>query len=487
MLFIESRTLDRYVDGAARTAILERLEDSGFTPLIRAARLHLFGLALMKPERAYELEAAILARTELEGEASYVRGELFCFRDLAHYLIFGEQDSAAPGVRAGIIYEPGMADPRQKLEEFCRGVTEALGPTQAANGGSGANSAGGTSVDASTFATAAEWKEREPPVPEGFRRFAAEGESLPPVARGEAVEGWLRSAGMLEDAEARRWLRRLHEAHQEGRATTTHAKSEGDAPSENLLQRFAAAGLVRREILVSCRNSGRALFRLPSSDAFALLSGSNAICSECGASIADEKAEEVIVPTPLAATLLQDASWLTTHLRTILADLGLPERQVAVRLPSRGGAEAQLMANVCGELFLFLLRDGDWTAADARRAAEEHARTEGAHLVVIATGSVRSEARQRLREHLRLRAHGGSGPELILIEGMNAVATELQPAFERACDRTFGGELWELDTSLGISICHMLAERTRLLRSAGEMREMDASDSSAFAESLLEF
>jgi hypothetical protein len=483
MLFVESKVLDRPVDGAARTALLEKLEDRGLTPLIRTARLFMFDLALLKSDRARELESAVAARTEVEGDAPYVRGELFCFRDYAHFIIFGESEDGAPGVRAGIVYEADTVEPAQKLEEFCQNVGDALRLARdgEATTGTGANGdANGSGAQADAV-----WQAREARAAESFKGFAAEGAAPLFATRGEMVEGWLRTAGMLEDSEARRWLSRLYEAHQEGRGTTLHAGEGIDPIPDPLLNRFTEAGLVRREILVSCRKAGRALFRLPSPDALAILG--NAICSECGASVGDEKAEEIVVPTSLTTTLLQDSSWLTNHLRAILVKLGIPERQIAARQTPTGETDVQMMADVCGEPFLFLLRDGDWTNAQARRAAEEHARFDDAHLVIIATGKVQDEARQRLREHMRRLARTGRELELIFVEGLDAAHSELQPLIQRASDRALSQELWELDASLGMSVGFVLAARSRLLHGTEELRDMAASAASAVAGSMADF
>jgi hypothetical protein len=477
MLFVESRVLDRHVEGATRTSVLERLEDRGLTPLVRAARLSLFELALLKSDRARELESAVAARMESEGDTPYVRGELFCFRDYAHFVVFGDADDGAAGVRAGIVYETETADPARKLEEFCQNVADSVRLARAVAPVEGANGSGASGGDG--------WRARGSNVPESFARFAAD-EGAPLLAtRGEMVEGWLRAAGMLEDSEARRWLSRLHDSHQDGRAPSLRDGEGGETVPEPLLRRFTEAGLVRREILVSCRKAGRALFRLPSPDALAVLG--NAVCSECGASVADEKAEEVVVPTSLTTTLLQDSSWLVTHLRAILSKLGLPETHIAARQAATGETDVQMMANVCGEPFLFLLRDGDWTAAHARRAAEDHSHAEDAHLVVIATGKVPDDARQRLREHVRRLARAGRESELIFVEGLDAAHGELQPAFERACERALSRELWELDASLGMSVGYMMAARSRLLRGEVEPRAAAASASGAVAGSLAEF
>jgi hypothetical protein len=313
-------------------------------------------------------------------------------------------------------------------------------------------------------------------VSESFRRFAADVNATPTGTRGEMVEGWLRTSGMLEDSRARGFLHRLSEAHKEGRARAALASGDESVP-DALLNRLAEGGLLKREILVSCRKDGRALFRLPSPDAFSMLSGSNAVCNECGAAIADERAEEVTVPTSLTATLLQNGAWLATHLRSLISRLGVPDRQIVTR-PTGDDGEVRLMANVCGEAFLFLLHDGDWTTAQARRALDEHARIESAHLVLVATGKIQEDARVRLREHARRRTQSGRELELILIEGMEAVIGELEPVFERVSADALAEELWELDTSLGLSAGHLLATRFRLTRGTDARRDLAASAAS---------
>lgn len=460
MLFTESKSLDYVVDGRARTSLLESLQGQGFVPLIRSARLHLYETALGDAEHASAMESALARRGEAETEAPYVRGELFCMADCAHFLLFG--DEPGEGTRAGIVYESGTADPLEKLDAFCRSVRESLDASRG-SGGVG---------EPLEVPVRLEWESRTPRVSDSFQRFAADATATPTGARGEMVDGWLRSSGMLEDSQARGFLRRLSEAHRDGRAAAFAAGDE--SVPDALLNRLAEVGLLKREILVSCRKDGRSLFRLPSPDAFSVLSGSNATCNECGAAIADERAEEVTVPTSLSATLLQDGAWLATHLRSLISKLGVQDRQIVAR-PTGADGEVRLMANVCGEAFLFLLHDGDWTTAQARRALDEHAKIESAHLVLIATGKIQEDARGRLREHARRRTQGGRELELILIEGMDAVTSELQPVFERVSADALAEELWELDTSLGASAGQLLATRFRLMRRPDASSDLAAS------------
>jgi hypothetical protein len=253
-----------------------------------------------------------------------------------------------------------------------------------------------------------------------------------------------------------------------------------------MVGRLSDAGLLRREVVVSCRKVGRSLFRLPSPDALNVITASNAICSECGAKIADEKIDELIVTTDNASMLLENSSWLSTRLYSVLRGLGIPAAKIAVG-PSSSDGETHLMADVCGEAFLFVLRDGDLTAAHARRALEKQAETEASHLVVVATGKVQDEARIRLREHARRRARGGSEVEVLLVEGVNSAINELQHAFERVSQRALAEELCALDAALGLSVGHLISTRFRLMQKSGALSDLAELAVGALAGSLREF
>src|ERR1051326_9497788 len=92
MLFIESKDADVGVEKNLRTPLLEALQERGHVPLIRASRLHFFEQSLAGDEHVKELEQVVAERSDMEGEP-YVRGDLFCSEDHAHFLIFGGERS----------------------------------------------------------------------------------------------------------------------------------------------------------------------------------------------------------------------------------------------------------------------------------------------------------------------------------------------------------------------------------------------------------
>ena len=474
MLFIESKSAELKVERSLRTPALEALGERGLVPLIRAARLHFFEQALAGAEHVRELEQAVAVWTDDEGDAPYVSGDVFCSDDYAHFLLFGDAD--AGGVRAGIIYDAETADPAGKLEAFCRNVQEAL-ESAVRRAPAGASVPDFQNV---------RWRPREGRTAEAFRSFAGEGgrAAAAPARAGGAAER-AQAVEILEGEGARGFLQRLSEAHADGRVSEM-LSAEGRGPEqESLVARLAGAGLVRREVQVSCRKDGRSLFRLPSPDALAIVTASNAVCSECGTPIADERAEELVTPTPLATAMLKDSAWLVNRLGSILAELGVPEREVAARRAEEG--EAQLLANVCGEPFFFVLRDGDFTAAHARRALEGESETHAQHVVVLATGKIQDEARARLREHARRRSRAGVEAEVVFAEGLDAAPAELRRCVERVSRAALTRELYELDESAGFNVGYALAARFRLVEHKGALQDLAASAAGALAAGLNEF
>ncbi len=473
MLFVESKTLRQSAGHRARMALLEKLQEKGLTPLIRSTRISCYEQALLGPDRANEMERDVAAWTEAEDDRAYTRGDVFCFEDFVLFLVFGEDEGETSGIRAGIVYSAEMLEPAKKLDAFCRNVSDAL---EATRGSAGSNVESGE----------AEWESRDSRALASRGRFSVRPESNSSATAGARSEmGSGRAVELLEDIEARRLLHRIIESQAEGRVSEILSGVENEAALSSLINRMADAGLLRREVLVSCRRTSRSLFRLPSPDALAVITASSAMCSECGTAIADEKIEDLVKPTETASHLLEDGSWLTTRIYSVLRELGLPEKEIFVA-PASDDGEALLMVNVSNVPFLFVLRDGDVSATQARHALGKQMETDAAHMVVVASGKIQDEARERLREHARRRARSGGDMEMILIEGVDAAA-ELERAFRRVTQKSLAGELSALDASLGLSVGFIIATRFKLMQKAGALKDLAESAVGALAGSLREF
>ncbi len=483
MLSVKSKVSERRIEPSARLLLIEKLQERDLTPLIRSMRLAGFEHALEDAERVSEMERILAEMTDAEEGAQqdgpYVRGDIFFFETHAFFLIFGDAETAE-GMRAGLIHTTEIDAPERKLDAFCRNIDTAADAIERSR------------PLAEGKTRSFEWHAREQSAPESFMRFASSAQDEGALTSESATKGGdtaerLRAVESLEDADARKLLRRLSDAQAEGRTAEMLLGTGRDTDSLNdtVVARLAATGLVRRELLISCRKDGRSLFRLPSADALAVMTASNAVCSECGAAVADERAEELVTPTALASAMLKDGAWLMSRMRSVLNDLGVNANDIIAR-PATGEADALLLASVGGEPFLFVLRDGDFTLMHARRAIDAEVDTEVSHLVVISTGKIQEDARTRLREHQKRRTRTLGELELIIVEGVDAAAFELRQAVERVTQKSLSTELYELNASLGMSAGHFVAARFRLLQKPLALQDLAASAAGAITGSLRE-
>lgn len=456
MLFLATRILRHELGDAARLRLLERLEERKYIPLIRSMRLSCYGQVLADSKQAEEMERIITALIDSQQQPPYVQGDLFCFEDHTFFLLFTELEDGSMGIRAGVVYEPQTAEPLRKLNSFCQTISLCLADAR------GELTEG--IEDGASMLTA--WRQDASMVHQGFVRFVAkqDADALSTIACRENARERVRAAKLLDDDRTRVFLRHAKEAYAEG----YHISPSSDAMSalpEFTVNRLIEAGLLQREVLVSCRTTAHTLLRLPSADALAVMTISHASCSECGANVADESIEEVFAPTQLSYLLLEDGAWLVNRLHSILRELGISESEIAVEPPA-GDGEARMIARVCGESFLIVMRDGDLTPAFARRAINAKIETEVQHLVIVVTETVHNEGRMSLHGYAKRLKRGGNDFELIIAEGMNAAAGEIRRAFERVSQKALAENLGELDDSMGLSVAKLITARFQMLQHA---------------------
>jgi hypothetical protein len=463
MLFIQSNTLALSLDEGARLRLLDALEARGLTPLVRASRRRCFallaagigdasavGAAVAEFERECAAGRASVSRMTGDATAAYTPGEMFGAGDCILFFVFGA--SAEEGLTTGIVYNVETKEPLTKLDRFCRDVREALIKTGRAGATGATGEAGGASGE-ELFELPC-WKTRAMRAPEGLARFMAIQPTDFAVAaklKGGARE-FVRASELMEEQAVRRFLRRVQEMRREG-----HSPRRLFAEAATLqrgggvsLERMLEAGLLEREVRVSCRKSGHALFDLPTPDSLAAITISKAKCSLCAAPVADEVIEETISPTWLAVSLLEDGGWLNNRVYKIIRSLGVPDSEIATGPASTHG-ESYLAADVCGNSYLFVTKDGDLTPAGARRIVETVAETEATHLVVVANGAVEDEGRLRLYEFAWRRARLGQDLDTTLVEGLDGAQREIERSFERALHRQLSRHLFPLDAALGFS------------------------------------
>lgn len=472
MLFIQSNSLALQLSEGERLRLLDALAARGLKPLVRSMRRRWFELLAADAVRgggdklASELEHRCVAARESKAGAAYTPGELFCAHDCVYFVVFG----ARADVCAGIVYSTATAEPLARLDRFCRDVREALIKI----GKTGDGAAVATATMAATSATEAGdapvdlpcWKARAHTPSQGLARFIAiQPTDFAVAARCKGgARGFVRATELMERQAVRLFLRRVQEMRREGysaRRLFAEAHSLGDVSVERMVD----AGLLEREVRVSCRKSGHALFDLPTPDSLAAITVSKAKCSLCAAPVADEVVEETLNPTWLAVSLLEDGTWLNNRVYRIIRSLGIPESEIATG-PASPHGESYIAAEVCGNSFLFVTRDGALTPAFARRVDETVAQTDSTHLVVVTTGAVEDEGRLRLYEFAWRRARDGEDLDITLVEGLDAAPAEIERAFERTVHKELSRRLFAVDAALGFNASNFVLDWFKLASAA---------------------
>ena len=478
MLFIQSKSLPLALTEMERLRLLDALRKQELSPLIRATRQRCFELLVAAHGEAAAFKSAaeefeqqcIATRAPDDGDA-YTPGELFCTDDCIFFLVFSA--SAEEGVSAGVVYSIATRAPLVKLERFCREVSAAVSAIRQDSAG----------TPAAAAADYSHWQTRARPSAQGIARFIARQPTDFAVAAKCKIgaRALVRASELMEEHAVRAFLRRVQEMRREG-YSPRRLFAEADRLGGLSVAKMLDAGLLEREVRVSCRQSGHALFDLPTPDSLAAITISKAKCSLCAAPVADEVIEETINPTPLAVSLLEDGSWLHNRVYKIIRALGVPDSEIAMGPVSAHG-ESYLLADVCGHSFLFVTRDGDLTPAFSRRIAATVAETEATHLVSIITGAVEDEGRLRLYEFAWRRARDGQDLDMTLIEGLHGARAEIERAFTRAVQRELTHRLYALDAALGLSASNFVLNWFKLLN---PIREAHVPHVSRLFESDLE-
>jgi hypothetical protein len=479
MLFIQSNNLALFLNEVERLRLLDALAARGHAPLIRSARRRSFELlaprgvdddaAFAAFADEFERRCAASSDSRREGVA-YTPGDLFCANDCVFFVVFGA--GAAEGLSAGVAYSVETAEPLARLERFCRDVRESLvrvGRSGVEKNSVEKNDEGATTTDATdTTDELPRWKTRAAASSRGLARFIAIQPTDFAVAarcKGGARE-FMRATELMENQAVRQFLRRVQELRREG-FTPRRLLAEAGAAGNVSVERMLDAGLLEQELRVSCRKSGHALFDLPSPDSLVAITISKAKCSLCAAPVADEIVEEAINPTWLAVTLLEDGTWLSNRVYKLIRALGVPDSEIATG-PASPHGESYIAAEVCGNSFLFVTRDGELTPAFARRVVEAVAETEATHLVVITTGGVDEEGRLRLYEYAWRRARDGADLDITLTEGLDTARAEIERAFERAVHRELSRRLFTLDAALGLGASNFVLDWFKLTSAKGK-------------------
>lgn len=532
MLKILTRVRRVRLADAERNELIANLDGAEQTAVVRAMRARCFELSGVNKDAAKHVATNKTGETKQSGEVSdvadaterrlfpkrdldvdsYTHGEIFVAPAHALFLVFDQArdehqtDAATANVqrqhlRVGCIFDinaertNAQADHAATLlKRFCARIDEQLARLHAEDSDrTGASqeaieseSSWQTDTDFSASATWQRLRGLRDSLNSPDRVDNGQDATVERAAPQQPTLQDERAVEVLGDADVRRWLRRLRESRQENRPRETNGSQSGaqnsnetasNKPQPELMTRMRDAGLINAEIVVSCREAKRALFRLPSSAALAAITATNAACSECGALIGDEKIEEHGAPTPLAFSLLDGGAWLGQHIRTSLAGYGIDLAEDLIAPDQSDGSDVnsfaamRLLVNYCGEMLLIVARDGDFTAAHSQRAIDSLIELDAARLLVVATGEITPDAHARLRSYDES-THAATPLETFFAEGTPAIKSALERALTHCAQDALRRSLAALNADLGFPANALIEAKFGSIAKSGDRKEV---------------
>lgn len=188
-------------------------------------------------------------------------------------------------------------------------------------------------------------------------------------------------------------------------------------------------GLVESEYLLECKQDRRPLLRAKGRRQLELPELAQLICPVCRGSYASETITAVYSVTEAARGVCAHSQWLRIWLTDQLTQLGVPLGSLLWR-EREGGEESDLVAEFFGRLWLFRIKDGDFTADDAYALNYRRARGGCDRVVLVTAGAVSEAARRVLRE-----AEGGRPGEFAGEAGRGVAEVRRIEGLETARER----------------------------------------------------
>jgi len=265
-------------------------------------------------------------------------------------------------------------------------------------------------------------------------RLAAEGIE-PAFSRAELSPELSLGAQVLADKSARGLIRELSEAGfaREADVLTRRGRKEDEVRAA--LGSLKDAGLVVTEHLLTCRHSTAPLTRITDPAELENPIVGNLRCGKCNRTYNQELLSEGHSLSGLGQGLSRGNHWMTVWVAERLTELGAPLEAQYWNI-EESGEEVDIILSFLGRLWIFELKDRDFSAGDAHPFNYRRVRYRADEAVIITTGKVMPDAK-RVFEDLsggsRRGGAGGRGPTFI--EGLANVTPGLRDQFDTAALR----------------------------------------------------
>jgi hypothetical protein len=185
--------------------------------------------------------------------------------------------------------------------------------------------------------------------------------------------------------------------------------------------KIVQSGLVEVEYLIQCRKTSAQLIRVKNlSD---LPTEANFRCASCNRLFAEELSYEGMYLSSRGRELTQGSHWMTVWTTERLINLGVPVDKILWNVED-SGEEVDVIIEHLDRIWIFELKDREFSAGDAYPFNYRKSRYKANELVVVTTEKVSADAR-RVFDDL-----GSHGP--IFIEGLSELEGTLQRSFNDA-------------------------------------------------------
>jgi hypothetical protein len=274
--------------------------------------------------------------------------------------------------------------PKEILEKFQLDVVQAI-----------KNHVDGRKLRGKTF----EWI-ADPPFGRGLALFLGESTEEGVAPRFQYTEALyspeeLACVAVLEKNPCRRMLQSVLT---KGRILSEVAAQNGESAAyEELFQ----CGLLRREHLVSCVKEGKPLTHVPSREHLANTTIGQLPCPECGRKFAEEKIEEILIPTEMARELTSGSKWMQVWLTRELERNHIPVKDVKWNLHVEGGEEIDVVTSIFGNIVFFELKDREFGLGDIYPFIYRMERYAADHGMIVTTEKVSGVTKTYIEERSR--------------------------------------------------------------------------------------
>jgi hypothetical protein len=209
-------------------------------------------------------------------------------------------------------------------------------------------------------------------------------------------------------------------------------------------------GLIQSEYVIVCSRTGNAVLRTDDPNKLAKMAPDWMKCA-CGRSLSEERVDQVIMPTERAAQLSDRSRWMVSLATAILPKVGINRDQVIIETTPTG---TDLVLDLSGDLVLVVLKDHEFSLADAYSFNGKVSRIKASEGVIVANEGLSGDARKLLQEELGpQRARSTTDPfRISYVEGIQNLEHELGRVVERRRRQYFLRAIGDLATIQGLNI-----------------------------------